>query len=224
MPGQLSADAPRIPRCLFPAFQPELRPDVDRQVRETESITLDGRWGAVEDSFREKGITLPTLFQAAWALTLQCYVASELICFEYQGTQRLHEADGHAYCNGKGTKKTNGVHGVNALNGVNGHQNEANGVSTMGGVHEIPGGTELQKGSMMCLFRLNNFEDLLTFLGRLEVGARSAVPFVPVGNDILLVSPAVPVDFCNTAVVYRDLFSGASGAQNIHVSAPTPRN
>ena len=176
MPGQLSTEGalPRIPRCIFPSFRAESKPDTDLKLRETDVSFLPGRWDAVESSFKDKGITLPTVLKAAWALTLQCYVSSELLCFEYHGPHH--------------TTLENG----SRTNGVDNHV--------------------LKNRSVQCLLRLDDTEDLLAFLGRLEKGQQSTVPFVPTGSGILFVSPVTPADFCNTTVLYRDADPNVNGS------------
>lgn len=199
MPGQISTEstAQRIPKCLFPAFGPEPGADGDPQLRETDVSQLGGRWGAVEASFREKGISLPTLLRAAWALTLNCYVSSELTSFEYQGPpQRVGHGVDHGRNGANGTNGPNGANGANGTNGTSGLVSKA--------------------GSMQCIFRLDNDEELLAFLARLEGAKRTAAPLVPAGSDIVLIAPAVAAEFCNTAVVFEDQAQGADR------SAPDP--
>lgn len=86
MPGRVATEPPpaHFPPCLFPVSV-STASDPHLPKRASHTSALYGRWDDIESRFRDQGITFPSILKASWALTLQCYVSSEVLCFEYRG-------------------------------------------------------------------------------------------------------------------------------------------
>ncbi|KAK8131361.1 Acetyl-CoA synthetase-like protein [Apiospora sp. TS-2023a] len=164
MPGKVLTESPliRFPPCLFPVSATTAC-DSGLANRETLNSTLNGRWNDSESRFRDRGITFSSIAKAAWAITLQCYVSSEILCFEYHG---------------RGDDKGDPGNGA--------------------------GSDPTLAGPMLCIFRLDDTDNLLDLMKRLERGRVSRCLFSPTGQEILYVSPIVFADRWNTSLTFQD--------------------
>ncbi|KAH7324581.1 hypothetical protein B0I35DRAFT_475815 [Stachybotrys elegans] len=164
---------PRLPPCLIPTSAKPLASSNESSTVafNTISTPISGRWNSIESWFKGQGVALPAVLKAAWALTLQCYVSSEVICFEYHGLGREHH-------------KFNG-HGAH------------DGVWCTNGVDETP-------DSMLCLFRMDESENVLSFFQRMTNGRSTSVAFVPTRDEIIFASPIPSSRTWNTSITYHN--------------------
>ncbi|KAK6852200.1 hypothetical protein PG995_012325 [Apiospora arundinis] len=174
MPGYTLPEPPlaRVPACLFPVSTPTTC-DSSLPSRKSLTSTLNGRWNDIESRFEDQGISFPSILKAVWAIVLQCYVASEITCFEYHG---------------QGDDNRN-------------HNNDTDRDAT-------------QDGSMLCLLRLDETENLLDLMKRLHQGHLSRYLSSPKGQDILYVSPVPFANCWNTSLNFKGLESGHTYPEN----------
>ncbi|KAL2825780.1 hypothetical protein BDW59DRAFT_145906 [Aspergillus cavernicola] len=80
----VEAQEDRVPPCLFPtsSFSPT---DQDTTGLLAEELLIEGKLDADQPLWNESQITLPVAVQTAWALTLRCFVPTDILCFGYNG-------------------------------------------------------------------------------------------------------------------------------------------
>ncbi|XPT04699.1 hypothetical protein M3J09_013775 [Ascochyta lentis] len=70
----------QVKPCLFPTMpDPVLQDNEQRELK----LRLDIDYSEIQSSLKKAGLTLPTLFQMVWALTLQRYTGKDHVAFGY---------------------------------------------------------------------------------------------------------------------------------------------
>jgi len=83
----IASQEDHVPPCLFPtsSFSPS-----EGRIAElaSEELLLEKDLDAVRPALSDSQIELPIALQTAWALTLRCFVPSDILCFAYNdGTE-----------------------------------------------------------------------------------------------------------------------------------------
>ncbi|KAL3444257.1 hypothetical protein BJX65DRAFT_283656 [Aspergillus insuetus] len=82
-----------VPPCLFPASS--FSPNEDRIAGlGTEELVVEKYLDSVSSILIDNQIELSTALQTAWALTLRCFVPSDILCFAYNGDDAVANAVG----------------------------------------------------------------------------------------------------------------------------------
>ncbi|CEL03902.1 hypothetical protein ASPCAL05040 [Aspergillus calidoustus] len=81
-----------VPPCLFPASSFAQNEDRTAGIS-TEELVIEKDLSALRSTLTDNLLDLPTTLQTAWALTLRCFVPSDILCFAYKGEDAVDSAE-----------------------------------------------------------------------------------------------------------------------------------